>query len=500
MSFHRQSSSRNSTVRVFILLASLGLISLVVALDTYPRIWFDEGYKLNAAFTFLQYGVYGTHTVNGFLPFDPGISSGPVDVLAVALSFKLFGVGIISARLVSVIFSLLAVFSLYHIAVYLYDTRASLFIILGVIAFPAIEGTGLFLIGRQVLGEPAALGLITAGLWLWFRSWTNNSNTASLVAGLLIGLGLLSKTQIAIALLPTLFIIGMARGLRYRSHWLNDLLPVVAAVGVILVWMIIGRLFTPVEEAHQNSRMLLEAVRTNLITGLWGRSLTGHSLLILAVMGVGLFSGLWRWYQQGVFPRNNAAWAEAAVTLFVGLSAIWFALLSVGWPRYAFAGLVFSLLLNGKLAWNLFRRVMPAHFYRPAIGALCALTLVTNLAPIAIARYTPDAQVASAYIQANIPKDAVVETWEWELDALSLHSAFHHPPQDYLFEAIRQFSHEKRDFDLDYDALRANPDYIVTGGFSDWTGIYKRDVLYSECAPVTEIGIYRIFDCNQASP
>ena len=179
--------------RARVLVLGISFLLLIVALDTYPHIWFDEGYKANAGYTLATYGVYGTHTIDGFIPFDPGISSGPADLVALAISFKLFGPGIVQARLISVMFTLIAVFSLHQIAEFLYGRRPALFILLLMLAVPALGDAGFILVGRQILGEPAALGMIALGLWFWFKSWHTENGWWSVLGGLVIGLGLLSK-------------------------------------------------------------------------------------------------------------------------------------------------------------------------------------------------------------------------------------------------------------------------------------------------------------------
>lgn len=475
-----------------LLLFGLGTFILLFAFDTYPRFWFDEGYKANAAYTLAHQGIYGTYTIAGFVPFDPGISSGPVDVLASALSFRLLGASVTSARLPSVFFTLAALAGLYRIAAYLYDQRAALFIVLAVMASPTIQDTGFMLVGRQMLGEPAALGMIALGIGLWFHAWVTGRWRTALLAGLLIGLGLLSKTQIAIALLPATALIGLARSLQRRSLWF-ELLPTATAVGVIALWMLTGRLLTPPDIAAENSRMLLDAIRTNLITGLWGSQLTESSWLMIAVMSIGFISGLYSWYRQGILPKDNIGWANAALTLLVGLTIIWFALFSVGWPRYAYTGLIFSQLLTGQRLWEWFTRLLPARVYAGGIAALSFLALLINLAPALNAPPKADAEVVGDFIRNYIPISAVIETWEWELDALSGHPGFNHPHQAYLFEAIRQFSHQRQAFDLGYDMLQADPDYLITGPFSDWTKIYDPNTIEAHFTPLAQIGVYRVF-------
>src|SRR5690606_13600066 len=109
---------------------------------------------------------------------------------------------------------------------------------------------------------------------------------------------------------------------------------------------------------------------------------------------------------------------EAAITLFVLFSAIWFALLSIGWPRYAYIALVFSLLIIGKWVWSWFARLTSWRSYRIGLLALTNIALVTNLAPVLQTYGDADAQIMATYIQTHTRTAAMIETWEWELDAI----------------------------------------------------------------------------------
>lgn len=97
------------------------------------------------------------------------------------------------------------------------------------------------------------------------------------------------------------------------------------------------------------------------------------------------------------------------------------------------------------------------------------------------------------YIRRAIPRQAVIESWAWELDALSSHWQYHHPHQRYLFLAIRQFSHNQKPFDLDYDLLQADPDYLITDQFSSWTHIYQPEAIRANFIELAEIGTYRLY-------
>jgi 4-amino-4-deoxy-L-arabinose transferase-like glycosyltransferase len=471
------------------------LPSAAVHLDRYPAVWLDEGYKMNAGRTLAEHGVYGTATVEGYLPFDPGIASGPADVVPLAGSFRLFGVGVAQARATFVLYTLLAALALYGLAASIFGHRIARFAATAVLAAPPLAGTGLLLVGRQVLGEAPALALVATGVLCWVRGWDRPGLLRHVVGGLLIGIGLLSKTQIGLALLPALCIVGIGRAWPQRRLLARELVPTALAVGVIGGWALLARVFTTPAQQQANAAMLGDAIRSNLITGLWGQELGHASQAMIAIMLLSTGIGAWRlWRSRGDGAvRSHAWWVETLLVCFVAFYAAWFALLSVGWPRYAFAGFVTALLLLvGYVATALHVRWPGRPLLRAAwvlIGAGLAVQMLT-------ARHAPPENFAAqtvSYIDGAIAPAAVVETWEWELSGLSRHRAFHHPHQRYMFQAIRQFSHAGRAFDLHYDALQANPDYVIVGAFGAWTRIYPPDTLAREFTLVQEIGPYRIY-------
>ena len=475
----------------------LNLSLLAFRLETYPAVWFDEGYKMNAARTLAERGIYGTYTLRGELPFDPGISSGPADVIPAALSFRWFGAGVLPARWVSAAFTILASAALLSLAVYLYGFWPGLLTALVVSAWPAIGGVSFLLIGRQVLGEPASLALVLVGLRLWFAGWNRQQIHLDAAAGLCIGLGILSKSQIAIALLPTLLVIGLGRWRWLQTSALKAFLPTILALLVFGAWMLLGRLMTSAAVQQENSAMLWEAISANLLTPLLGRALTGSGLLLASIMLAGTAGGIWYVRQpvERLTSADDRRWAAGTLTLFVVLTLLWFTLFSIGWPRYAFFGLVVALLLLGRgvmslVQWLNLRARLP---YWAAASALIVAAVITNVLPAA--RYDQDGQAAqavAAYIDQRVPAQAVVETWEWELTALSAHTAYHLPHQRYLFEAVRQFSRGQA-FNLKYDVLQADPQYLVVGAFGVWTNLYPDAEIAAHFMPEARFGTYTIY-------
>jgi len=484
---------------------TLSLPALTYRLAVYPLIWFDEGYRTNTARTLAVTGVYGTWTSAGVVPYDTGISTGPADILPMALSYRLFGPGIAQFRLVSVAYALLAVAALYAIARRLFGERAGLFSVVFLLAFPAVQGVGLLLIGRQVLGEMPALALVSLGVWLWFKSWPRANAWLAAASGLCIGFGLMSKTQVVFGLLPALMAIGLLRS-RVRRDRLVANLPWVITVLVLAGWAAWSGLDSPPEIRLRNAQMLTEAIHTQLLPGQWGRWLDRPAqvmalLMVLAALAEGGRLILRR--RTGGFP-GDADWGSGLLVMFVLFSSIWFALLSIGWPRYATVGFIYALLLLGRNIWSaaggLASRLFAGWARRAsrvegtAIALLGLLTLPLTLAPIHLFQPTSDPQAAADYVSMNIPPGAVVESWTWELDALSDHWQFHHPDLSYLYLAERQAFHDEVGFSLGYDTLQADPDYLISGPFSQWVSLYDPEVIRTSFRRVAAFGQYVIFE------
>jgi hypothetical protein len=390
--------------------------------------------------------------------------------------------------------------------------QASLFVCLFLMAAPAIQGVSYVLLGRQALGEATALSIVALGLLLMLRGWTTQHWTLLALAGVACGVGILSRQQWGLALGPALLAVAVLRSLRQPTRWWLNIVPLVTLALMILTWKAIEFIGTPPGIRDENSLMALDAMRTNLITGLWGRTLTPSALSISAIMTLGGGIALWR--ARACFRRTATAdvsqsqWIELTLGLFVVFTLAWFVLLSVGWPRYAFAGLMVAWLFIGGALWDgvqAARRKLAVSMPRaarmlPSIAIAAALLLqVVRSVPELTEGASVAPQQTADFIGRNIPRDAVIETWEWELDALSGHWQYHHPHQRYLFEAIRQSSHEQRPFDLRYDALQANPDYLVAGPFSDWTRLYDQAVVEANFKLLTQIGPYRVY-ARQRSP
>ena len=86
-----------------VLLCVLILIGSFYNLANYPTIWWDEAIFSEAAANLVQHGRYAftVQSPNQLSDLDFRISAGPAVILPVALAYKLFGVSLLSGRLVA---------------------------------------------------------------------------------------------------------------------------------------------------------------------------------------------------------------------------------------------------------------------------------------------------------------------------------------------------------------------------------------------------------------
>lgn len=148
--------------------------------------------------------------------------------------------------MVTTLYALIAVVSMYGVSRYLYGGQVAFFTMLLILAVPPISQTSFVLLSRQVLGEMPALALISLGLWVWFLSWERKEWVFSLIAGLAIGLGLISKMQTSVIILPAIMLIVFIRtwgkGMKKTGvYWIPVLISIFLAVG----WISIQKIGSP---------------------------------------------------------------------------------------------------------------------------------------------------------------------------------------------------------------------------------------------------------------
>src|SRR5512135_1250631 len=153
--------------RIAIVVFVLLLVGLsFINLDRVPSPWWDEGWTMNVARNWVERGWYG-QLLDG-QPAPPGLSASFPTVVSVALSFKILGVGIFQARLVTILYMLGSLGLLYQLAFKLFDKRIALAALILSMFFAPDLSLNPIMTGRQVLAEmPMLFWLLLGYLGLW---------------------------------------------------------------------------------------------------------------------------------------------------------------------------------------------------------------------------------------------------------------------------------------------------------------------------------------------
>jgi 4-amino-4-deoxy-L-arabinose transferase-like glycosyltransferase len=439
---------------------------------------------------------------------DPSITSGPTLMLPLALTFKLFGVGLLQARLFAVALALLTLLAYALLARRLVGPAAAAAALL-LMLVGSHETYGTFVrLGRQALGEIPALGLWLAAVLLWLaandqRPTTNGQAPArprfdtrrwALIVGcgLCLGASVVTKPQMVMGVAPGLALVCLADRLYYRqAGWLAFIVPGALMVGCVGLWYLAQMQMLTPAVFFAKSQVLKAGVQSNI--------LSIDPVHIRTAAGVIWRSGFLLWGLPGLLygcwlarERSRAGLAHAWVVAPVLVWLVWFALLSIGWARYAFAPLILTPIWTARLALDLWRRAAPRS--RAALAVALAALALFNGSALAREVFGPQdhsAEEFSAYLQTSLPADTVVATWEWNLDTTAP-QRFYHPPPLLMYQVIDMMQRQQLLPPGAYDPASGNPAYVVDGPFSNWTGIY-RGFIEQRCEPMKTVGTYTLY-------
>jgi hypothetical protein len=482
-------------------LCALAFGVLIVFLSTYhltlyPTTWFDEGSHLHVPKALVQYGVYADTSSEGFRYFGPTSGIGPTVMLPIAAAFNLFGIGLLQARLVMVAYLLAAVALFWLFSRQVFGLAVATLATLLIVSSP---GTDLLYLGRQVLGEVPAFAFLVAALLLWWRA-------RLLPASIAFGLVALTKNQFTLVLVPSLVVAFALDAFYYRAlGWRSYALPLLGVLlGVILNTAF---QFVPALTAHdlvETVALYRDAAAGAIFVFSPTRLASSLKFLISAdVYGyLGLPAVLYA--ASLARPRTRDAARLALPVTFVVLGLAWFALGSIGWPRYAFPALAVCALFVARLMLDVASALRSAAPHLMPALAVAATLLVT--APLANTTRTIlsatdiSPQQVAAYLDGTIPANVVVETWEPELGFLSDHS-LHYPPSGWLDRAVRAQWLTSSTGSLAYNPLEhARPEYLVVGPFGKYTATYQGLLDSAAVGPIASFGTYDIYHLEKALP
>ncbi len=491
---------------VLFLLAALWRIS-------NPAVWWDEGWTLAVARTWVEQGIYARLNMGQLIP--SGLEAAFPTTTSVALSFRLFGVGLWQGRLPGVLYTLGVVVTMFYLARNLYSRRvaiATLFVLLLMAPQPDLNA---LTVGRQVMAEVPMLFFLIAGYAclllalkrsLWFLP----------LAICCWGIGVVTKAQpfpfwLASMLAPLVVML-------LRRRWKLTTVLSACLVGTLAVRRWLPRLFELALGARLLPRTQLDGLYdvTAFVPVLRYRLLAVQIFLLVALPTLlGLAYASWQWLKQARQTCEDVQLevVRLALLAFAGSWCAWFVLLSLGVPRYLFPGMFVSsifvaallcrLTADFNLPATLQRATLilkPRQINRQSLGAWLAIVLVTMTVPptlnTLVFSYERNDQATIRqvvdYLHAHTASDALIETYHAELFFL-LDRPYHYPPDQYHVDLMLRTVRNKP-LPRPYDPTTANPDYLVADiTANDWKA-YDPAIVAKSFRLVQQSGRYGIYE------
>ena len=482
-----------------------------IHIQSFPPLFFDEGWTVCVARTWVESGHYGC-LLRGE-PAPPSLAAHFPVVASVAASFSLFAVGVWQARLVGLSYTFGAVLLLYVLTRRLYGRSVSIAALALLILVPLKWSIHPLYIGRQVLGEMPLLFFLLAGFVCFLRS----ARRPLWVVGAVVcwAFALMTKAQVAPFLIASF--VGTIVSLSVRRNWAAAGNMVVIMCGAwggfrFLIeaknWLLSGHTM-----AHPSTDGMTEAIALVLVPAI--RLETIQYLFVAWVeYPLGLAYAVWRLHRLPGSDTKASLEQTAQFMLLVltGSWLAWFAFLSAGEPRYALPGLFlaapFTALLfhdatsgfNVVFLLRTLTELMPGR--RVTAQGLKAAVVVVLLAIMGWgavnARYAfrareddRDMFAVTQYLNTTTPPTALVETYDSEL-FLFLNRPYTYAFPRHLVEIIRREQGQAQA--VTYDPLEHHPDYLVVGEYGRWAGFYKPLIAQNRVRLVTTIGRYQIYE------
>ena len=359
-----------------------GLLLLIVFgsglfhLESFPPLWFDEGWTVCVARTWVETGHHGC-----LLPGKPAppILAAHFPVIAsVAVSFKLFGIGIWQARIVGLLFTFGAFLLLYTVARRIFGRPVAIVALALLMLVPFKWSIHPLFIGRQVLGEMPMLCFLLAGYACLLR--IDDQRRWMAAAILCWSIAWMAKGQVAPFFIASLAGTAVLVGL--RGDW-----STVRQLAVLLGSSWLGyRLLKAIKDLFLAGHTLPNPQTTGMteaIALVFVPSIPLETMQYMVAswpeytMGLGYAAWrLWRSdYPDGTRPIEKTVYTM--LLLLAGSWLAWFALLCAGEPRYAFPGLFIAAPFTAALFYDL-TKGFNVTFMRNIFSALVRSRRVTS--------------------------------------------------------------------------------------------------------------------------
>lgn len=419
----------------------------------------------------------------------------------VALSFRLFGVGIIQARFVAVLFTLAALALLYELARRFYDRSIAIATLLVLIFMSSQVEINPLIAGRQVLGEIPALCFLLAG-YICFILAEQRLVLFMSTAVCFWALALFTKVQVqpfwAVAMLLPAALMMLQRRWRSAGMFVSGL---VLSAALYQCWIYLFGRIVPASPVSDLARV---------IALVWVKQT--RVFILTDILRYGIPTLLALCWETGRILRNKSQLqthtdiVRFSVFVLAGSWFVWYVTLSLAWVRYIFPAVFFGSVFVAAMLddWtNHFNQrwtvecagtaLKTLRFRMQNLTALAAIIImamsVGQTLTVLYGAYVVDADDSIndtlRFLNTATPHNALIETYESELYFL-LNRRYHYPPDQVHVDLIRRNSLGER-VKIDYDPLTANPEYLVVGPQSKFWDLYD---------PYLKTGIFQLVRKN----
>ncbi len=481
-----------------VLIVAVGCVLLTYDLRANPSPWFDEGLNMGAAASVARSGIYGLPDRFGENRFDPAIQTGPTVIIPLAITFSLTGPSVMAARALVACASILALLGFIRLACTLWGPSSAAWAS-GLLLVAGLEPwASLAFLGRQVLGESAAFGLLMLGALALARSLEDGHKAWVVAAALLWSAAALTKLQV----LPAMFG-GIGGALAYPAWRRRERLALLGVVGLfpviaLLAWHALQFLLSG-QTTAERADVLLHGGTSHLLS--ISPAHTRNALGVIwrsgfLVWGLpGLVYGAHRVYRGRAHP------VEALLLLGCLASLLWFVGLSIGWSRYAFFPFSLVVLWSGHLMHELAWRPVRLTTHRAAVGLLAGAVFLAGTWA-AHHRHRPTQpsgfEEVRAYVRDHLDARDVVLTADAQI-SFDMRDRFVHVPIAVInpiavFKSGRGLAMRPGPYDLPEGVS-----HVVVGPFGGWTGLFG-GLLGPAAVPRFRAGEYAVYELMPPRP